>query len=647
MKTLFKSYPTWLTNPRVRMGLVLAHYTVGLCLSLWLAFEIRFGFQPPPSALRQLARALVWFVPLQLFMLWLCGVLKSLPGYFSVPGLVRLFHAQLFSALVLWLVSWKVPHLGGAVSRTIIVTDFLLGFLVLAAICLAFRLMREYYQFQTGPRPAFGRRVGIVGAGDAATRLARELSIRKGLGLVPVAYFDDDRAKWKTSIHNIPVIGPPETLLNGVVGALGIQEVIIAMPSAPAQRIAEVVRVLNQAKLKFYTVPSLEQMTTGQVSVSNLRPVEIEDVLGRPPVQLETPELRRLIANRAVMVTGAGGSIGSELARQIAVLGPSQLLLLDRSEPALFVIEQELHDKGIGSLVTPLVADVGDVYRMRRLLSSFRPAIIFHAAAHKHVPMMELHPGEAIKNNAVATARLADLALQVGVERLVMISTDKAINPTSVMGASKRLAEMYIQALAAANPGRTKFMAVRFGNVLGSSGSVIPIFKQQIARGGPVTVTHPDMKRYFMTIPEAAGLVIQSATLGQGGEIFILDMGEPVKIVDLARQLIQLSGLRPEVDIPLRFVGLRPGEKLFEELSYPAESHSPTAHPKIMRFTRAARPLPEMQAALHSLEREALSADPDHVRALLRLVVPEYEPAMPALASLSPLSNPNTEPAIA
>jgi FlaA1/EpsC-like NDP-sugar epimerase len=342
------------------------------------------------------------------------------------------------------------------------------------------------------------------------------------------------------------------------------------------------------------------------------------------------------------MVTGAGGSIGSELARQIAVFNPSQLLLVDRSEPALFVIEQELLGAGYGATVTPVVADIADVPRMQRLLSHYSPGLIFHAAAHKHVPMMERHPGEAIKNNAVGTARLAELALQHGVERFILISTDKAINPTSVMGATKRLAEMYLQALSADYSHCTKFMAVRFGNVLGSSGSVIPIFKKQIARGGPVTVTHPEMKRYFMTIPEAAGLVIQTAVLGQGGEVFVLDMGEPVKIVDLARQLIQLSGLRPEVDIPIEFVGLRPGEKLFEELSYPAESYSPTSHPKIMRFTHDPQPLSRVRAALDSLEREAHSAAPERMRRLLRLVVPEYEPAAPAAAA-----TPAAEPVLA
>ena len=613
---------------RIRAGLLLFLFGVGLALSLCLAFEVRYDFALPDQETQQLFFALAWFVPVQVLCLICFGVIRILPGYFSIPGLIRLFYAQAVSAVALWAFSWGVPYLGGAVARTIIAADFLFGFLFLSAICLALRLYREHHEFGSTPTPANGRRVGIVGAGEAATRLAQELSMRPGLGLAPVAFFDDDRVKWRTSVHNIPIVGPPEALLNGVVAKLRLDEVIIAMPSVPAARLAEVVRILNHAKLKFKTVPSLEQMATGQVSVVNLRPVEIEDLLGRPAVRLDASGLKRLIAGRVVMVTGAGGSIGSELARQLAAYAPSQLLLVERSEPALFAIEQELLGKAYGAMIVPLVADIADSPRMRALFSRHTPALVFHAAAHKHVPMMERHPGEAVRNNSLGTARLADLALQHNVERFVLISTDKAINPTSVMGASKRLAEMYLQALAADNPGRTKFMAVRFGNVLGSSGSVVPIFKRQIAAGGPVTVTDPEMRRYFMTIPEASGLVIQSALLGEGGEIFLLDMGDPVKIVDLARQLIQLSGLRPDVDVAIQFVGLRPGEKLFEELSYPAEAFSATSHPKIMRFTTVAQALPRVQTALASLEREALLASPERLRGLLRLVVPEYAPTV-------------------
>jgi FlaA1/EpsC-like NDP-sugar epimerase len=398
------------------------------------------------------------------------------------------------------------------------------------------------------------------------------------------------------------------------------------MPSAPAKRIGELVKLLQRAHLKFETVPSFDQLATGQVKVSQLREVEIQDLLGREPVELETENIRALLSGRVVMVTGAGGSIGSELCRQIASFNPQRLLLVEQSEVQIFQIEQELIEKGFGGIVLPLVADVMEEARVRYILQRFQPAVIFHAAAHKHVPMMESQPGEAIKNNTFATALLARLASEYGVERFVLISTDKAINPTNVMGATKRLSEIFCQALHADPQNKTKFMAVRFGNVLGSSGSVIPIFKKQIALGGPVKVTHPDVTRYFMTIPEAAGLVLQAATQGVGGEIFVLDMGEPVKIVELARQLIELSGLKPEEDIDIEYVGLRPGEKLFEELSHKGENVTPTNHSKIMRFVCQPHELGEVEKVFAEIQDHLYTAEPLELKMLLKKAVPEYQP---------------------
>jgi len=334
-----------------------------------------------------------------------------------------------------------------------------------------------------------------------------------------------------------------------------------------------------------------------------------------------------MIQGRVLMVTGAGGSIGSELCRQIALFNPSRLLLLDQSEVQLFQIEQELMERGFGGVIKPLVVDILDELRLKHVFERFQPEIIFHAAAHKHVPMMEAQPSEAIKNNSFGSACLAKLAGEFGADRFVMISTDKAINPTNVMGASKRLAEMYVQALAAGKNGaKTKFMAVRFGNVLGSSGSVIPTFKKQIASAGPIKVTHPDVTRYFMTIPEAVGLVMQSGAIGQGGEIFVLDMGEPVKIVDLARQLIELSGLVPDEDIDIEFVGLRPGEKLFEELQHTDENMQPTEHEKIFCFVSEPRKLEEIEAIFDGLRPILHSAEPAELKLKLKQAVPEYKP---------------------
>jgi FlaA1/EpsC-like NDP-sugar epimerase len=398
------------------------------------------------------------------------------------------------------------------------------------------------------------------------------------------------------------------------------------MPTAPSKRIGEIVRLVQDLRLKVEIVPSIDQLATGQVRVSKLREVEIQDLLGREPIQLETEDIKHMLRGKVAMVTGAGGSIGSELCRQVGANAVSRLLLVEQSEVQMFQIEQELVERGLGGVVLPLVADLLDADRMSQIFRRFQPQLVFHAAAHKHVPMMERQPEEAIRNNALGTARVADLALEHGVERFVLISTDKAINPTNVMGATKRLAEIYVQSLHAANSDRTKFIAVRFGNVLGSSGSVIPTFKRQIAAGGPVKVTHPEVMRYFMTIPEAVGLVLQSATQGEGGEIFVLDMGKPVKILDLAHQMIELSGLKPGEDIEIEFTGLRPGEKLFEELCHQHEDHVPTAHPKISRYIGPPTAMAQVNGYFDALSQDMLSLEAADLKRRLKEMVPEYRP---------------------
>jgi FlaA1/EpsC-like NDP-sugar epimerase len=514
-----------------------------------------------------------------------------------------------------------------APPRGVIMADFVLSLAFLTMIRLGFRMYRERFLTKSSKSHRRARRVGIIGAGDVGASLAKELMTRRSLGLTPVVFFDDDRAKWHSRVHDVPVVGAPEALLEADLN-LELEEVIIAMPSAPAKRIAEVVKILQRSHLRFETVPSIDQLATGQVKVSQLRNVEIQDLLGRAPVKLDSENIRQVLTNRVVAVTGAGGSIGGELCRQIAAFNPTRLLLIEQSEVQMFQIEQELVERGFGGIILPLVADILDDARMRFIMERFKPNVMFHAAAHKHVPMMESQPSEAIKNNTFGTAHLCDLALEYGVERFVLISTDKAINPTNVMGASKRLAEIYLQALHAANSSKTKFMAVRFGNVLGSSGSVIPVFKKQIAAGGPVKVTHPDVTRYFMTIPEAAGLVLQSGAQGSGGEIFVLDMGQPVKIIDLARSLIELSGLKPGEDIDIEFVGLRPGEKLFEELSHQGENITSTHHPKIMRFVSQPLALPKVKLIFENLSNEIHRAESAQLKLLLQEAVPEYKPYM-------------------
>ncbi|MEI8040083.1 MAG: nucleoside-diphosphate sugar epimerase/dehydratase [Verrucomicrobiota bacterium] len=613
-------------SPPVRFWVLLFMYAAELAASLWLAYELRFDFTVEDAFRQERIFVMCWLIPLQLILLGVFHQLNTLLGYFSTPDLARMFHALTISG-VLATVVWAIAGSGFAPPRGVIVLDFVFGLVGLTGARLALRTFRESLSAANKNNGQRKHRVAIIGAGDAGAVLAHELALKPGYGLEPVAFFDDDRRKWHSRAHDIPVLGSPEKLLD-VAARLEIREAIIAMPSAPAKRVGEIVRILRRARLECKTIPSLDQLALGQVRVSQLRNVEVQDLLGRERVELETENIRLVLKDRVILVTGAGGSIGSELCRQIATYQPRRLLLFDRSEPHVFEIEQELIRLGHGGKIVPLVGDILDRERMVEVLSKYCPHVIFHAAAHKHVPMMEHQPGEAVKNNSLGTARLADLALEVGVERFILISSDKAINPTSAMGATKRLAEMYIQALYAAHPQETKFMAVRFGNVLGSSGSVIPVFHRQIAEGGPVKVTHPEMTRYFMTIPEASMLVLQSAMQGTGGEIFVLDMGKPVKIVDLARQMIELSGLKPDEDIRIEFVGIRPGEKLFEELTHTGEDFVPTTHPKICRFISPPPDLAGMREKLESLRGHLHHAGADQLKLLLREAVPDYTPCV-------------------
>ena len=607
-----------------RFAVLVLLYAVELTASLWLAYDLRFDFVVDPATHQERYFVLLWLVPLQLILLGLFHQLSPLLGYFSTPDLGRMFHALFISSIVTVIV-WIAWGAGFAPPRGVIVMDFIFCLVGLTGVRLALRTFRESVTVSRKGKDGQRRRVGILGAGDAGALLAKELSLKPGYGLEPVAFFDDDKRKWNSRVHDIPVLGPPEQLLE-VMMRLDIQEAIIAMPSAPARRIGEIVRLLREARLPCKTIPSLDQLALGQVRVSQLRNVEIQDLLGREKVELETENIRLALQDRVVLVTGAGGSIGSELCRQIATYHCKHLLLLDRSEPSLFLIEQELIRLEHGQRIVPVVGDILDRARMKEIFSRFRPEVVFHAAAHKHVPMMEHQPGEAIQNNSLGTAQLADLALEFGVDRFIQISTDKAINPSSVMGATKRLAEIYVQALFAANPNRTKFMSVRFGNVLGSSGSVIPVFHRQIAEGGPVKVTHPEMTRYFMTIPEACMLVMQSAMQGTGGEIFVLDMGKPVKIVDLARQMIELSGLKPDEDIQIEFTGVRPGEKLFEEITRKGENFAPTNHAKIFRFLSQPADLNSFRQTLQTLRDNLHQHKADELKLMLKAALPDYKP---------------------
>ena len=503
----------------------------------------------------------------------------------------------------------------------VLATNFVLGFLGLTGVRATRRLQGEAQDRKKREVQGTRHRALLIGAGQAGVMVARELNARPDLGIDAVGFLDDDRAKVGTRIGGLTVLGTTERLAE-IAERKRVKRVLITIANVPGPEIRRITLRCKEADLDTQIVPGLYEIVGERINLSKIRPVAIEDLLGREPVQLDEGEVAASIRGRNVLVTGAGGSIGSELCRQLARFAPARLVLVERFENALFEIHREIAANFPDLTLEPCVADICDQVRMTAIFDTTSPHVVFHAAAHKHVPMMELNPGEAIKNNIGGTKVVASLADRFGVAQFVMVSTDKAVNPSSVMGATKRVAEIVCQVRAQRS--KTRFVTVRFGNVLGSNGSVIPIFKEQIARGGPVTVTHPDMQRYFMTIPEASQLVMQAGAMGQGGEIFILDMGRPVKIVDLARDLITLSGLRPEEDISIQFTGVRPGEKLFEELSTSAEHSDKTKHPKIFIGRIATRAWEDVVGEIDRLVSSADSASADELRSGLGRVVPEY-----------------------
>ncbi len=462
------------------------------------------------------------------------------------------------------------------IYRRAMLVTWLIHLTVIGGSRFIWRVFRDHY---INPNPN-RKRTLIIGAGDAGAMIARQLTNgQTDVDLNPIGFVDDDPMKQKMHVFNLPVLGTTEEI-EAIVEAKQIEHIIIAIPSIRNGKLKAIINRCNHTAKKVQILPKLEDLATGRVSVKKLRNIDVEDVLGRPPVELDIDAISTYVTDNTVMVTGAGGSIGSEICRQLMRFNPSRILLVGHGEFSIYTIEKELQ-KTYGHTTTeiiPLIADVQDRDRIFNIVKQYQPWIIYHAAAHKHVPLMEYNPHEAIKNNVIGTKNVAEAADVFNVHTFVLVSTDKAVNPTNVMGGTKRIAEMIIQDLATRS--KTKFVAVRFGNVLGSRGSVIPLFKEQIAEGGPVTVTHPEMTRYFMTIPEATRLVIQAGTLANGGEIFVLDMGEPVKIVDLAKNMINLSGYSTD-DIEIKFTGIRPGEKMYEELLNKDEIHPREVYEKI------------------------------------------------------------------
>ncbi|WP_321796398.1 nucleoside-diphosphate sugar epimerase/dehydratase [Caballeronia sp. J97] len=595
----------------------------------WIAaYLLRFNGAVPHDFRQGAFHALLWVVPVYAIVFRVFGLYRGMWVFASLPDLMRISKSIVVGALVV-MVGAVMSQPTPIIPRSVLIVAPLLLFLAMGGARALYRAGKEFYLY--GGLVGQGKPVIVLGAGTAGAMLARELSRSSEWRLVGL--LDDDRGKQGREVLGHKVLGSFGDLAR-VAEQLKVDYVIIAIPSASVEEQRRVATLCVRAGVKVMVLPALTPLTEGQNFLSRVRQIDLEDLLGREPVKIDMPHVEQLLHGRVVMVTGGGGSIGSELCRQILRFSPAQLIAYDLSEYAMYRLVEELHEKFPECSVIPVVGDAKDSLLLDQTMARFTPHIVFHAAAYKHVPLMEeQNAWQAVRNNVLGTLRVARAAIRHDVRHFVLISTDKAVNPTNVMGASKRLAEMACQALQQSAP-RTQFETVRFGNVLGSAGSVIPKFQQQIAKGGPVTVTHPEITRFFMTIPEAAQLVLQASSMGRGGEIFILDMGQPVKIVDLARDLIRLYGFSEE-QIRIVFTGLRPGEKLYEELLADDETTTRTPHPKL-RIAQA-RGVPDdfIDELLPWLMQHRVLSD-EEVRRDLRRWVPEYQTAtLPVLQSVA------------
>ena len=604
-----------------------------LLLAFVAAYLLRFDFKIPPEEIRNFITQMPLVVLLQFVALTFCGARSSIWRYTDLAHVKSFLYAALGSLLVIAMLRLGLPkpHQAWRVPLSVNLIDVLLAFGGAYAMRVMRRAEYEYKQKRAQLKRRINgngnghthrkRSVLLIGAGRAGSLAAKEIEARGDLDLEIKGFVDDDRSKLgRTVIQGRRVLGTTMDLPR-LVHVHGINHVVITIAHASRHEIHRIVRICESIPVKVRIIPELYEIIEGRVEISRIRDVEIEDLLGREQVQLDTESISRELQGKTVMVTGAGGSIGAELARQVQRFAPAQLLLVERAEFALFDIDSELRAQNPAQSIVPLVADVGDESRMRAIFNLYRPHVVIHSAAHKHVPLMESNSTEAVQNNTLNTRLLADMAGEFRAEVFVLISTDKAVRPTSIMGASKRAAELVVQDLNSQYD--TRFVAVRFGNVIGSAGSVIPIFREQIRNGGPVTITDKRMKRYFMTIPESAQLVLQASVIGQGGEVFILHMGEPVRILDLAETLITLSGLKPHEDIQIIETGVRPGEKLYEELSFETEATVATSHPKIF-INKLDTPEPDtVRTALKVLARLVRERNEDELRRFLNGLLPE------------------------
>ncbi|ROT46374.1 nucleoside-diphosphate sugar epimerase/dehydratase [Pusillimonas sp. NJUB218] len=594
-----------------------------LCVvAAWLgAFLLRFNFEWPYGYEKSLGIGLIPLLITQAIACRWAGLYRGMWIFASIPDLRRVLKAVASSAVVLLIVASLAPqHV--TVPRSIVLLYPILLLLLMGGGRIAWRMYKEHRLYN--PRRGQGKPVVVIGAGTAGAMLVRELE--RSPDWQVVAIVDDDPGKWGLEVAGCRVEGGTNTLEQTLIRHEA-QHAILASTSANRNVLQQVTQAVSHAKAQLFTVPGLNELMSGRVAINAMRPVKIEDLLGRAAVNIDAGNVAEILKGKRLLVTGAGGSIGSELCRQLARFDPALILLLDASEFALYSIEQWFRTNSPGTTIVPLAGDVKDNHRLQIIFDEWRPQVVFHAAAYKHVPLMEDHNAwQALRTNTLGTWLVGQHALRLKAERFVLISTDKAVNPTNVMGATKRMAEMACEVLQRKGNGTTCFQMVRFGNVLGSTGSVIPKFQEQIANGGPVTVTHPEITRYFMSIPEAAQLVLQASSMGKGGEIFVLDMGEPIKIIDLAKNMIRLSGFNEE-DIAIQFTGLRPGEKLYEELLANNEHTVPTHHDKL-RIAQARSVAQQFDTFLTTLIHSHFSKHftDQEVRDLLHQWIPEYQP---------------------
>lgn len=600
---------------RWRRVVVIGVHLMLIVVSSYTAFALRFDGSIPKYELAIWADSLLSLVLIRMLVFVPFRLYEGLWRYVSIWDVRNIVGAVATSSLLFWVVErWVVGQTG--YPRSVHVLDFLILIVLLGGIRIGRRFAKELGKEE-------GKKAVLVfGAGDAGEMIVRDMKNNAFYHCKPVGFVDDDGAKQGSSIHGVPVLGGRKDL-HRILAATLPDEVLIAIPSAPPKTIREIVEALERYKVPITTLPNLGDVLNGSVTTSQIRNLSIEDLLVRPKVDLDPEPVSRLIRSKRVLVTGAGGSIGSEMCRQILALRPAELVLLDRYENGLYAIGAELGRRPKDSVLWTVIADVGDANRISEVFSTYRPELVFHAAAHKHVPMMELNPCEAVKNNVLGTRCVARAADRCGVERFVMVSTDKAVNPTSIMGVTKRVAEFVVQDIGRRSP--TVFSTVRFGNVLGSTGSVVPLFLEQIKTGGPVTVTHPDMRRFFMLIPEAVTLVLHAATIASGGDVFVLEMGEQIRVADMARNLIRLSGFVPDQDIEIKYVGIRPGEKLYEDLVGTDEISEPSVSSQVMRLRPRSVPA-DLDRRVSELGRSAARGATGNLIEQLRAIVPTFRP---------------------